>query len=79
MDVVLVNQDRAGAVHRLDGEILAIDLGGVHVLFVVIPVSGSLPELAGKDGRGLDFEITMLPVDLMPIIEQRVLEDHAIG
>jgi hypothetical protein len=78
VDIVLVDENRARAVHRFDGEILAIDLGGVHVLFVVLPVSGSLPKLTGKDGRGLNFEIAMLPMDFMPIIEQRILEDHAI-
>jgi hypothetical protein len=70
MDIVLVDQDGAGAVHRFDGEILAIDLGGVHVLFVVLPVAGSLPKFAGENGRGLDFEIAVLAVDLVPIIQE---------
>ena len=44
----LVNQNAARAVHRFDREILLIDDGGVHVLFVVIPVTGGLPQADGS-------------------------------
>ncbi len=41
----LVNQNAARAVHRFDCVVLVVDDGGVHVVFVVIPVTGGLPRL----------------------------------
>ena len=46
MDLAIVDEHGARAVHRLDGEILIVDLGGVHVLFVVSPVSALFPKLS---------------------------------
>ena len=48
----LIHQHSAGAVHGLYRVILAVDDGGVHVLFVVIPVTGGLPEVAVEYHRG---------------------------
>ena len=42
----LINEHTARAVHGLDGVILAVDLRGVHILFVMEPVTGGLPQLA---------------------------------
>ena len=74
-----VHQNAARAVHGLDAVLFVIDRGGVHIVFVVIPVAGSLPEMAVHDlGRG-DFDITRLAMDLAPVIKQGVLENHAVG
>ena len=42
----LVNEHAARAVHGLNGIILAVYLRGIHVLLVVEPVAGGLPQLA---------------------------------
>ena len=41
----LVNEHTAGAVHGLNGKILAVYLRGVHIFLVVEPVTGGLPKL----------------------------------
>ena len=43
--LALVNQNTAGAVHRLDAVIHIVDDGGVHVVLVVIPVTRVLPHM----------------------------------
>ena len=40
----LVDQNTAGAVHGLDGKVLAVNDGGIHIILVVIPVAGGLPQ-----------------------------------
>ena len=39
-----INQNAAGAVHGLHRIVFPVDYRGVHVVFIMIPVSGSLPE-----------------------------------
>ena len=39
-----INQNAARAVHRFDCVVLLVNDGGVHVVFVVIPVAGGLPQ-----------------------------------
>ena len=43
----LIDQNAAGAVHGLDGKVLAVDDGGVHIVLIVIPVTGGLPTGCG--------------------------------
>ena len=74
-----VDQHAAGAVHGLDGEVGLIDLGGVHVLFVVIPVTGALPQAAVEHDGGLDFFVASLAVDLTPVVLQQVAQNHSLG
>ena len=74
-----VDQHAAGAVHGLDGVVLAVDDGGVHVLLVVVPVAGALPQLAVQDNGGGDLHIAVLLVDLTPVVQQGVLQHHALG
>ena len=74
----LVDQHTARAVHRLDCVILVIDDGGIHVLLVVIPVTGALPQLAVEDHRGGDLNVAVALVYLAPVVDQGVLEDHAV-
>ena len=74
-----VDQHTAGAVHGLDGVILAVDDGGVHVVLVVIPVAGALPQLTVEDHGGGDLHIAVALVDLAPVVDQGVLQHHALG
>ena len=39
-----INQNAARAVHWFDCVVLLVNDGGVHVVFVVIPVAGGLPQ-----------------------------------
>ena len=39
-----VNKNTARTVHRFDRIILSIDNGCIHIVFIVIPVTGGLPE-----------------------------------
>ena len=77
--LALVDQNAAGAVHGLDGEILIVDAGGVHVVLVVIPMAGALPQGPGEDNGGLDLLIAVLPVNLTPVVLQQVAQHHALG
>ena len=78
MRVELIGQDAAWTVHGLDGEILTVDNGGIHVLFIVIPVTGGLPQRAAHDLRRGDFDIAPLAMDIAPEIDQGVFQDHAL-
>ena len=40
-----VDENAAGTVHRFDGVVFLVDDRRVHVVFIVIPVAGGLPEL----------------------------------
>ena len=73
-----VDHHAARAVHGLDGVVLAVDDGGVHVLLVVVPVTRALPQAAVEDHRGRNFDIAVALMHLAPIVDQRVLEHHAL-
>ena len=78
VDVALVDEDAAGAVHRLNRERLAVYLGEVHVLLVVVPVAGTQPERAVQDHRRLYLDVAALCVLLAPEGLERVEDDHAL-
>ena len=71
-------QDAARAVHRLDGIILIIDPGGVHILAVGDPMTALLPQRAVEDDRGFHFLIARVLVDLMPVVFQCVSQHHTL-
>ena len=74
-----IDQHAAGAVHGLHAVDLVVDHGGVHVVLVMIPVAAGLPQLAIHDqGRG-DLHIAVFTVQLAPVLDQRVLQNHAVG
>ena len=79
MGLVLVHHHAAGAVHGLDAEVLVIDLGGVHVVLVVIPVAGGLPQAAVHHHGGGNLHIARGVVDVAPVVDQGVLDEHALG
>ena len=74
-----VHQHAARAVHGLNAVLFVIDNGGVHVVLVVIPVATGLPQLLVHDERRGDLHVAGLVVNLAPVVQQRVLKDHAVG
>ena len=74
-----VHQHAARAVHGLNAVLFVVDDGGVHVVFVVVPVARGLPQLLVHDERRGDLHVAGLVVDLAPVVQQRVLKDHAVG
>ena len=79
MGLALVDHHAAGAVHGLDGVVFLVDDGGVHIVFIVVPVAAALPQLAAEDDGGGDLHIAVLLVDLTPIVDKQVLQHHALG
>ena len=79
MGLTGVDQHTAGAVHGLDGVILAVDDGGVHIVLVMIPVAGLLPQLTVQDHGGGDLHIAVALVDFPPVVDQGVAQHHALG
>lgn len=79
MGLAAVDHHAAGAVHGLDAVVLVVNLGGVHVVLVVIPVTGRLPQVtAHNHGRG-HFHIIRRVVNIAPVVNQRVLQLHSLG
>ena len=74
-----VHQHAARAVHRLDREVLAVDHRRVHIVFIVIPVAGGLPEAAVQDHRRGNLHIAGFLVNLSPVIKKRVFQHHSLG
>ena len=72
-----VHENAARAVHRFDCIIFIVDDGGIHVFFVVIPVTGGLPQTTVQNDRGRDFYVSCFSVDFTPVIHQRVFQIHS--
>ena len=77
--LTLVDQHAARAVHGLDGIVLLVDDGGVHIVLVVVPVAAALPELAVENDRRSHFNIAVLFVDLAPVVYESVFQHHTLG
>ncbi len=75
----VVDDGASGAVHGFDGVHLVVDHGGVHVVLVVLPVAGGLPEVSVEDLGGQDLLVSGRNVDLPPVAHEGVLEDHSVG
>ena len=73
-----VYQNAAWTVHWFNCVILFIDHSCIHVVFVMIPVSGSLPELAIQDDRSGNLYITSFFMDFSPVIKQGIFQYHAL-
>ena len=78
VNLALVNKHAARAVHRLNGIIGAVDFCGVHVVFIMVPVPGTVPQLFTENHRGADFLITVLCMFLAPELLQLVAQNHAL-
>ena len=79
MRTALVHEHAARAVHGLNAVLLVIDDGGVHVVLVVVPVARGLPQMLAHNLRRGNFNVAGLAVDLAPVVQELVLEDHAVG
>ena len=77
--LALVHQHAAGAVHGLDRVVLAVYDRGVHIVLIVVPVAAAVPELLVEYDRGGDLHVPVALVYLAPVLEQGVLEHHAVG
>ena len=74
-----IHQEVAGAVHRLEPHLLAFALDEKHVLPVVLPVSGGLPErLVEHDGR-LHFHVTGRGQHPTHVVSQGVVDDGSLS
>ena len=74
-----IYEHTARAVHGFDRAVFAVDLGRVHIFFIVIPVTGSFPQCAREDDGRLHFHIPFAGVDLPPVIDEDIFQHHALG
>ena len=78
MDLSLIYEHSAGAVHRLDSIILAVYDGGVHIVLIVIPVSRTVPQLLIQDHRSSYFLIAVLAVLGAPKVLENIAQHHSL-
>lgn len=69
----------AGAVHWLQSPLLLLDLKGEHVLVVVLPVTGLLPQGRVVHVWRQNLLVATLPVLGADIAGQGVVDGHAVG
>ena len=74
-----VNQHAARAVHGLYRIVLAVDHGGIHVVPVMIPVSGGLPELPVQDDGCGNLLVAFPLMQLSPVVDQGIFQHHSLG
>ena len=74
-----VHEHAARAVHGLDGALLPVDLGRIHIVLVVIPMAGGLPQRPRHDHGRLHLDIAVAAMDLTPVVDEKVFQDHAVG
>ena len=74
-----VYQHAARTVHGLDREICFINDCGIHVIFIMLPVSGALPQSPVEHYRSRNFYIAIPLMNFSPIINQRISENHPFG
>jgi len=66
--LISVNQHTARAVHGFYGIVHLINLGEVHVFFVMIPVTAGLPQLTVQNHRSHDFRVAITFMNFTPVI-----------
>ncbi len=66
-----------GQFHGFDAEHAVVDHGGVHVIFIVIPVTRLLPKFLTEHHRGGDLKVVLSLVDLSPVFDESVLQYHS--
>src|SRR4030042_638510 len=77
MKPLLVPEHSSWAVHWLDCKILLINLQGVHVLAIVIPMARNLPQVLVKDYRSLNLNIALLGMLLSPKVQKSIPYNHS--
>ncbi len=79
VDFSLVNNHAARTVHGLNGVIHIVDLGKIHVFFIMVPVTGFYPKLTVEDNRCFYFLIPPFGMFFPPKVFQGVSYYHAFG
>ena len=74
--VRLVDLDVSRAVHRLDTQRTVVLLGEEHVVAVLVPVAGALPDVDRVDDRRAHLAIAAVAVQLPPELGQLVPDHH---
>lgn len=68
-----------GTVHRLESELVFVDLELEHVFSIVLPVTRSLPKVGVKDVWRSDFGETTLEIFFLDKCHQGVVDSHTHG
>ena len=79
LDALLEDQDVAGAVHRLERVVALFRFGGEHVLAVLVPVAGLLPEGLVQKLRTLDLLVAVVSVDAAHVLLDFLPHRPALG
>jgi hypothetical protein len=75
---VLENQAMSGAIHGLQSPLLLFHVESEHILRVMLPVTGDLPEFRAVHVRRANLLIAPLPVLLAQEGHQSVVDDHTV-
>ena len=67
------------AVHRLETELLLVNIEDEHVILVMGQVAGLLPERGVEHVGGHDLVVTALPVLLLDVFHNSVVDAHTVG
>ena len=78
MRLVLIHQHAARTVHGLNRIILLINDGCVHIILIVIPVTGILPQLTAQYNGGGNLLVSFPLMDFTPVVNQRILKGHTL-
>ena len=60
LEPLVVELDVPGAIHRLDGEVVVIELGGEHAPGELVPMPRALPQRTVQQLGGLDLLVAVL-------------------
>ena len=74
----LIHQHSARTAHWFDRIIILFDLKRIHGISIKVPMTRCLPETSFQHNRRRDLNISFSAMDLPPIINQQVLQDHAL-
>ena len=74
--LVRVDLDVRRAVHRLEAHRTALDVSEVHVVLVLVPVTGLLPQLDVVEDRRFHLAVATARVLRTPQLCQRVVDRH---
>ena len=78
MRLVLIHQHAARTVHGLNRIILLINDGCVHIILIVIPVTGIFPQLTAQYNGGGNLLVSFPLMDFTPVVNQRILKGHTL-
>ena len=79
LDTLVKDDDVAGAVHRLQGEVAFLALGHEHVFAVLVPVTGFLPQTLVQDLRPLDLLVAVVTVNAAHVLLHLLPNGPALG